>query len=101
MSTKWLTCLRATRLWCMRFLSSAASNSGSYFWMRVASDEEPFKSPGRTALIAVLYVSHLALEVLPFNSLHGVLGRDVHLRRMLPGTRCAPHRLQLTPRNWQ
>src|SRR5438270_13471615 len=45
-STKWLTCLRATRLWCMIFLSSAASNSGYFFWMHVARDEDHFKLPG-------------------------------------------------------
>src|SRR6266487_1952380 len=31
----------------MIFLSSAASNSGSFFWMHVIRDEDHFKLPGR------------------------------------------------------
>src|SRR5260370_41452307 len=53
---KWLTCSRATHLWCMLFLSSAAANSGCFFWMRVASNEEHFQSPDRAALRAALAV---------------------------------------------
>src|SRR5437588_7618654 len=49
MSTKWLTCLRTTRLWYMIFLSEASSSSGCFFWMRVAKNDEQFQSLDRTA----------------------------------------------------
>src|SRR5437667_12146833 len=39
----------------MIFLSSAASNSGSFFLMHVARDKDHFKSPDSTAMRAILY----------------------------------------------
>jgi hypothetical protein len=36
-------------------LSQASSSSGCFFWMRIAKNDEQFKSPDRTALRAVLY----------------------------------------------